>query len=194
MPPKCHWRFLAFKKQSCRQEACQIQNSKEKVREITRQYTTLVPRRLACSSSLPAMLDIGDTFARFTEGRISSTGDIARDADLYGKRSRHWSTADRNSILVWIALTWLALSINSVYWRDEWLAETTIQDEEWSVYDAVSAIFTILRLVQICLMFHRSSPPAALLVVPALCNIPSTLAMEILKYNIIHCQVAWINH
>ena len=119
---------------------------------------------------------------------------IVRDANLYGKRSCHWSKADPISVLVWIAMTCVALSLGGVYLCNEWLIKTTIQNEELSVYDVVSTIFTILRSVQICLMFHRASQPTALSVVPALCNISSTHAMEILKYNIIHYQVAWINH
>ena len=57
------------------------------------------------------MLDIGGVAARFIEDRISSTRVIARGGDLYGKRSRHWSTADPISILVRFALAWLALLI-----------------------------------------------------------------------------------
>ena len=74
-----------------------------------RDYTTSsLPRRPARSSSLLTMLGIGGVFARFIEGRVSWTRVIARDADLYGKRFRHWSTAEPNSILVWLVLVWLA--------------------------------------------------------------------------------------
>ena len=61
---------------------------------------------------LSTMLDIGDVFARFIEDKISGTRVIARVADLYGERSRHWSTAEPISILIWLALTWLALSLS----------------------------------------------------------------------------------
>ena len=61
------------------------------------------------------MLDIGGVFARFIEDRISWTRVIARDADIRAKRSGHWSTADPISILVWLALVWLALSLGGVY-------------------------------------------------------------------------------
>ena len=134
--------------------ARQIQNSKEKVREITQQTRTLVPRFPARSSSLPTMLGIGGVFAHFVEDRISRTRVIARDEDLYGKRSRHWSMADPIAILVWLALGWLALSLSGVYWRDELRNKTTIQNHEWSIYDVVLTTVTILRAVQLCQMFH----------------------------------------
>ena len=63
------------------------------------------------------MLEVSGVAARFVEDRISWTRVVARDADLYGKRSRHWSTADPILILIKIALAWLALTIAGVYWH-----------------------------------------------------------------------------
>ena len=140
------------------------------------------------------MLDIGGVFARFIEDRISWTRVIARDADLYSKRFRHWSTTDPISILLWLSLARLALLFGGIYWRDEWRNKITIQNHKWSICDVVLTIVTILQAVQLCQMFCRASPSTAMLVVIALCNFPTAHAMEISKYNIIHCQVAWINH
>ena len=50
---------------------------------------------------------------------------IVRDADLYGKMSRHWSTADPISILVWLVLAWLAMSLGGIYWPDEWRGDSS---------------------------------------------------------------------
>ena len=105
--------------------AHQIQNLKHKVLRITQQTHTLVPRRPARLSSLLTMLDIGGVFVPFIEDRISWTRVIARDTDLYGKRSRPWSTTDPILILVWLALAWLALSLGGVYWRGKWRGEKT---------------------------------------------------------------------
>ena len=82
----------------------------------------------------PTMPDISGVAARFIEDQISWTCGIVRNADLYGKRSRHWSTADSISILVQIALAWLVLSVAGVYWRDE----TTFHNQEWSINDVIS--------------------------------------------------------
>ena len=53
----------------------------------------------------------------------------------------------------------------------------------------------MFRAVQLCRMFRRASPSSALLVVIVLCNFPTAHAMDIPKYNIIHCLVFnhWLN-
>ena len=54
---------------------------------------------------------IGGSIARSIEDRISYSRVIARDDDLYGKRSRHWSTADPIQFLVVLLAACLALAI-----------------------------------------------------------------------------------
>jgi len=54
---------------------------------------------------------IGGSIARSVEDRISHSRVIARDEDLYGKRSRHWSTADPIQFLVVLLAACLALTI-----------------------------------------------------------------------------------
>ena len=54
---------------------------------------------------------IGGSIARSIEDRISYSRVIARDEDLYGKRSRHWSTADPIQFLVVLLAACLALTI-----------------------------------------------------------------------------------
>ena len=54
---------------------------------------------------------IGGSIARSIEDRISYSRVISRDNDLYGKRSRHWSTADPIQFLVVLLAVCLALTI-----------------------------------------------------------------------------------
>ena len=115
MSSECHQRFLAFKKQTCHQG--QLASSSNFKRRYERIHEDNTRRSLSCCPShlfpLPTMLDIEGIFVRFIDDRIriSWTRVIVRDADLYSKRSRHGSTADPISILVQLALAWLALSI-----------------------------------------------------------------------------------
>ena len=50
----------------------------------------------------------------FVEDRISWSRVIANDADLYGKRSRHWSTTDPISSLILVWAVWLLLSVGGL--------------------------------------------------------------------------------
>ena len=54
---------------------------------------------------------IGGSIARSIEDRISYSRVVARDEDLYGKRSRHWSTADPIQFLVVLLVACLVLTI-----------------------------------------------------------------------------------
>ena len=148
MPPKCHQRFVAFEKQIYHQEQhTSSSNFKRRCEKIHNNTRHSLPRRLARSSPVPTMLDIGGISARFIEGRISWTRVIARNTDFFNcKRSPYWPTADLISVLGWLALAWLALSIGGVYWRDEWRYKTSFQHQEWSIYDDFHSCYNTLSV------------------------------------------------
>ena len=195
MSLKCHQRFLAFEKRTChREQHASSSNFKRRCERLHDNTRRSLPRRPACSSPLPTMLDIGSVFAHFVEDRISWTRVTARNADLYDKRPRHWSTMVPIPIFVWFTLAWLALSISGVHWRDEWRYETPFQNQERFICNVISTVITMLRAFQLCRMLRRASPSTAMLVVIALCHFPTARVLAIAKYNLIHCQVSWVNH
>ena len=80
---------------------------------------TVVEAVAPCYPLSPSMLDISDVAARFIEDQISWTRVIAHNADLYGKRCRHWFTVELILILVQIVLAWFVLSMDGVYCRSD---------------------------------------------------------------------------
>ena len=132
MPPKCNQIFFASEKQTChREQHASSSNFKRRCERLHDNSWRSFLDRMARSSSLPIMLGIGSIFAGFIEDRISCAPEIAHNADLYGKRSRHWPMVYLISIFVWLALAWFSLSIGCVYWRDELRDETLFQIKEW---------------------------------------------------------------
>ena len=96
---------------------------------------------------------ISGFIARSVEDRISWGRVVARDEDLYGKKSRHWSTSDPIQILVVLWATWLAMAIGGAGYKPPQLNQDDLLDAAGCVVAVKRGVFPLLVAIFTQLLF-----------------------------------------